>query len=173
MEEKVSILKLIIEARWVKIIKDDRICLNKQQIDAVTYLLFNCFFTVGPKIFCQIIGIPIGSDPAPFFVDLFLYFYESKWINKLKKNDLIKARKLCNIFRIIYDWNFNNDGGESQSSYSNICPEELQLSKENTDKNEASFLNLDIKIKNEKFHFDLFDKRDSFPLYCQNVKQVK
>ena len=103
MEEKVSILKLIIEARWVKIIKDDRICLNKQQIDAATYLLFNCFFTVGPKIFCQIIGIPIGSDPAPFFVDLFLYFYESKWINELKKNDLIKARKLCNIFRIIYD----------------------------------------------------------------------
>ena len=45
MEEKVSILQLIIEARWVKIIEDDRICLNKQQIDAVTYLLFNCFFT--------------------------------------------------------------------------------------------------------------------------------
>ena len=33
--------------------------------DAVAYLLFN-YFTVGPTIFCQVIGIPVGSDPAPF-----------------------------------------------------------------------------------------------------------
>ena len=121
-------------ALWVKNIKDNAICLNKQQIkDAVAYLLLNCYFTVGPKIFCQIIGIPMGSDPAPFFANLFLYFYESKWMNELKKNDLIKARKLCNIFRFIDDLNSINDGGEFKSNYSNIYPEELQLGKENTD----------------------------------------
>ena len=66
-------------ARWVKNIKDNVICLNKQQIkDAVAYLLFNCYLTVGSQIFCQIIVIPMGSDPAPFFANLFLYFYESK-----------------------------------------------------------------------------------------------
>ena len=54
-------------------------------------------------------------------------------------------------------------GGEFESSYSNIYPKELQLGKENTDKHEASFLDLDIKIKNGKFHFGLLDKRDSFP----------
>ena len=55
------------EARWVKNIKDNVICLNKQQIkDPVAYLLFNCYFTVDPKIFYQIIGISMGSDPAPF-----------------------------------------------------------------------------------------------------------
>ena len=54
-------------ARWVNNIKDNAICLNKQQIkDAVAYLLLNCYFTVGPKIFCQIFGIPMGFDPAPF-----------------------------------------------------------------------------------------------------------
>ena len=40
---------------------------------------------------------------------------------------------------------------------------ELQLGKENTDKHEASFLDLDIIIKDGKFHFGLFDKRGSFP----------
>ena len=55
------------EACWAKNIKDNAICLNKQQIkDAIAYLLSNCYFTVGRKIFCQIIDIPIGSDPAPF-----------------------------------------------------------------------------------------------------------
>ena len=57
-------------ARWVKNIKDNAICLNKQQIkDAVAYLLFNCYFIVGPKIF-QVIGIPMGSDPSPFLTNL-------------------------------------------------------------------------------------------------------
>ena len=83
-------------------------------------------------------------------------------MNELKKNDLIKARKLCNIFRFIDDLNSINDGGEFESNYSNIYPEELQLGKENTDKHEASFLDLNIKIKDGKFHFGLFDKRDSF-----------
>ena len=62
-------------AFWVKNIKDNVICLNKQQIkDAVAYLLFTCYFTVGSKIFCQIIGIPTGSDPAPFFANLLLWW---------------------------------------------------------------------------------------------------
>ena len=85
------------------------------------------------------------------------------WMNKLKKNHLMKARKPCNIFRFIDDLNSINDGGEFESNYSNIYPEELQLGKENTDKHEASFLDLNIKIKDGKFHFGLFDKRDSFP----------
>ena len=53
--------------RWVKNIKNNVICLIKQLIkDAVVYLLSKCYFTVGLKIFCQIIGILMGSDPAPF-----------------------------------------------------------------------------------------------------------
>ena len=54
-------------------------------------------------------------------------------MSELKNNDLIKARKLCTIFRFIDDLNSINDGGQFQSSYSNIYPEELQLGKENTD----------------------------------------
>ena len=95
----------------------------------------------------------MGSDPALYFANLFLYFYESKWINELKKNDLIKARKLCNIFRFIEDLNFINDCGEFESNFSKIYLEESQLIKENTDKHEANFLDLDIKIKDGKFHF--------------------
>ena len=37
-----------------------------------------------PKIFCKIIGIPVKSDPAPSFANLFLYFYG----NTLDRNTL-------------------------------------------------------------------------------------
>ena len=84
-------------------------------------------------------------------------------MNELKKNELIKARKLCDTFRFIDDLNSINDSGEFESNYSNIYHEELQPGKENTDKHEISFLDLNIKLKNGKFQFGLFDKRDSFP----------
>ena len=45
------------------------------------------------------------------------------------------------------------------------------LDKENTDKYEASFFDLDIKIKEEKFHFGLFDKRDSFPFSMVRLQE--
>ena len=84
-------------------------------------------------------------------------------MNELKMNDLVKARKLCNIFRFINNLNSVGDGGEFESNCPNIYPEELQLGEENTDKHETSFLDLNIKIKDWKFQFGLFDKRDSFP----------
>ena len=37
-----------------------------------------------PKILCKIIGIPMKSDPAPSFANLFLYFYG----NTLDRNTL-------------------------------------------------------------------------------------
>ena len=44
-------------------------------------------------------------------------------MNELKKNDLIKDRKFCNIFRFIDELNSINDGGDFESNYSNIYPE--------------------------------------------------
>ena len=68
MEEKINTLQLIIWSRWVINIKDNIICLKKQQKkDAVAYLLFKYSFNAGPKIFYQIIGTSIGSNPALFF----------------------------------------------------------------------------------------------------------
>ena len=66
-------------ACWVKDIKDNVICLNKQHIkDTVPHFLFDCYFIVGPRIFFQIIGIPMRCDPISFFANQFLCFYESK-----------------------------------------------------------------------------------------------
>lgn len=63
------------------------------------------------------------------YFNLFLYFIENKWMNEIKKSDLIKARKLSNNFRFIDDSNAINDGGEFKFKYCNICPMELELKK--------------------------------------------
>ena len=49
------------------------------------------------------------SDPAPFTANLFSYFYENKWLQNLKREDLISATKFAN--RFIDDIRaFNDDG---------------------------------------------------------------
>ena len=77
--------------------------------EAACYILNNCYFTIGDEVFRQIIGIQMGSDPAPFSPILFLYFYERQWLLNLHNTDLLKARKFCNVFRYIDDLNILNN----------------------------------------------------------------
>ena len=150
-------------ARWVGKIGKKQKIYDKHSIKrALNYLLNNCFFSLGGKLFRQIIGIPMGSDPAPYMANLFLYYYENKWARELKKSNLYKARKLTNIFRFIDDLIAINDGGEFERNFKEIYPPELELNLENSG-DHASFLDLDITLQNNKFVFGLFDKRDGFP----------
>ena len=111
------------EVHWIKNIKD-----------AVAYLFLNCSIAVGPKIFSEITGIPIGPDTAPLFANLYFHFYESKWMNKLKKDNLIKAGKRWNIFSFINDLYSISDAEESKTNYCSVYPGELVLGKRHTDK---------------------------------------
>ena len=64
---------------------------------------------------------------------------------------------------IIDDLNSTNNSGEFKTNYCALYPEELELGKENTDKDEATFLDLDFKIKDGEFHVNFFNKKFSFP----------
>ena len=80
-----------------------------------------------------------------------------------EENDPIEARKLGKVFRFTDDLNPINDDGEFEANYCDKNHDELQQDQENTDEYEASFLDLDIKMKDEKFQVGLFDEKDSLP----------
>ena len=122
----------------------------------------NCFFTFGNKIFRQVIGIPMGSDPAPFMANLFLYHYENIWMKKLKKEDLQKARRFSHTFRFIDDLLTINDDNLFNENFGNIYPEELQLNLESSGES-VNFLDLNLKNMNGHVEVKLYDKRDNFP----------
>ena len=62
------------------------------------------------------------SDPAPFIANLFLYVYENRYMNWLKKSDLSRARNLRHVFRFIADLIAINDNDEFLKSYKEIYP---------------------------------------------------
>ena len=104
----------------------------------------------------------MGIDPAPFWANLYLYYYEEKYISGLIGCDKIKARKFHAVKRFIDDLLALNDGGEFGRNHINIYPVELELKLEHSGR-EATFLNLHIRIEDGKFVYSLYDKRDDFP----------
>ena len=150
-------------AKWVSKSSKTGLIFDRIAIkDAIKYLMGNCYFTFGEKIFRQIIGIPMGSDPAPFMANLFLYHYESNWIRNLKKNSIQRARMFRHTFRYIDDLLTINDNDEFSKSFIDIYPPELQLNLEHSG-NQVSFLDLQITNENGHLNTKLFDKRDEFP----------
>ena len=129
---------------------------------AVKHLIQNCFFTVGNIVMRQAIGIPMGIDPAPFWANLFLYQYEERYMSDLIQSDRMKARHFHSTKRFIDDLCAINDGNLFGQIYQEIYPEELELKLEHSGLH-ASFLNLDITIREGEFVYKLFDKRDAFP----------
>ena len=116
----------------------------------------------------QVIGIPMGSYPAPFFPNLFFYYHERKWIKKIYKADSGWARRFEKFFRFTDDLTGLNDCVEKR--FHKNYPPELELEKENLGYREGSFLDLMITIKDKRFIIKLYNKRDSFPLsiVCMN-----
>ena len=104
----------------------------------------------------------MGIDPAPFWANLYLYYYEHKFITHLMSSDKRRARKFINACRFIDDECNLNDHGEFSRSYHEIYSSELQLKCEHQGLH-ATFLDLDIQIVDGVFIYKLFDKRDGFP----------
>ena len=124
----------------------------------------------------QVIGIPMGSDPAPFFANLFLAHKEADWVKAQRKLGTINVRNINNSFQFIDDLLSLNDDSTFEKHYKDIYPTELELKKENNNNSCASFLDLYIYIENGEFHSRLFDERDNLgfdivrmSFYCSNV----
>ena len=60
----------------------------------------------------QAIGVPMGIDAAPFWANLFLYYYYENCMSLLISSDTIKARHFHSTNGFIDDLCPVNDGGE-------------------------------------------------------------
>ena len=121
----------------------------------------NIFFQVGSKIFRQVIGIHILSDPPPCFANPFLCFFESRWLKSIKNTNYGVGKIFGNIFRFIGDLIVINDGNEFENHYNDTYPSELILKKENTSHTETAFLDFNVCINEGQIQTSLYDKRNS------------
>ena len=157
--------------KWVADPDSYSVVYDKTKIKTASrYLKSNCYFVFGNRVFKQDIGIHKGSDPAPFFSNLFLFYFEDKWVRNVQRSDLSRAYKFTTIFWFIDDLLTMNDGGEFAHSLEEIYPPE------NEGTSNATFLDLNIETDGVKFATSLYDKRNAFPFsivrmpfLCSNI----
>ena len=158
-------------ATWYK--RKNTIRITKEQlIEYIDYLIDNIYFTVGDNVFRQKIGIPMGTDCAPYLANLYLYALECKYLKKLMKDDIHTARRLSLSYRFIDDLLMFNTNGIMDEHKTNIYPKELILNKENKTDNHCTFLDLDITIKTNTIHTCIYDKRDDFNFTINNFPNL-
>ena len=152
--------------------KHGRKSLTRNDIKILTlHLIKETRFYIGNQLFLQIIGIPMGIDPAPFWANLYLYSYECDFITALMTLDKGRARKFLQACRFIDDECNLNDGGEFGRSFKTIYPKELELKCEH-EGSHATFMELDVTIVDEKFVYKLFDKRNDFPFFIVRMPDL-
>ena len=139
-------------------------------------LIDNIVVSFGGTLFQQVVGIPMGTNCAPLLADLFLYSYESEFLQKLVKDKIHEARAFNFTYRYIDDvLSINNS--RFAEFLPLIYPPELEV-KETTDTaSSASFLDLYLEIDDSgQLSTKIYDKRDdfnfkiiNFPNMCSNI----
>ena len=136
------------DAKFVKKKKNETTFTRDERIQMLEYIIDNAYFSAGNKCYQQIVGIPMGTDPAPYIANLYLYHYEYEWMEKIEKTDNITARRCYSYTRrFIDDLCTLNNNEDIKKNRKKIC---------------ATFLDLDIEIKNNRYVTKIFDKRDQF-----------
>ena len=113
--------------------------------------------SIGNMIFKQDIGISIDIDSAPLWANLYLYFFESKYIKQLI---------LYGCFQALMTFHDN----EFLTSFKNIYPKELDL-KVKRQGNHVSLLDLDIKVE-EFVWINLHYLLSKYPI-CQAIYHLQ
>ena len=146
-------------------------------LNMLEFLIDTIFPTFGGHVFQQTVGMPLGTTCAPLLADLFLYSYETDFIQRfLKKNQKKLAPSFNFTFRYIDDvLSLNNSRfGDFDDR---IYPIELEI-KDTTDTDKsASYLDLHLAIDSVGWiRTKLYDKRDdfnfpivNFPFICSNI----
>lgn len=156
-------------ATWGRKLPPNKPAFTQEELcKMIDLLIDNIYFTVGPTVFRQNIGIPMGTDCAPYMANLFLHYHEDKFISSNRPKKWHLCEVLSHNKRYIDDMLVVNAGDLFDQVKDDIYPKELVLNKESEKTDTVHFLDMNIAIKEGAFCISLYDKRDNFPFKIVN-----
>jgi hypothetical protein len=124
------------------------------------WLIINTYILNGDVIRRQIVGIPMGTNCAPLLANLYLYAYESAYIDTL---DEATARHFQFTFRLIDDVLSVNNPHFHDALLNGLYPAALSLNDTSVSPTRVHFVGMSIHCTNNRLLVDIFDKRSEFP----------
>ena len=141
-------------------------------LECLNFIIDQSFIIYKGKPYRQLVGIPMGTNCAPYLANLFLYAYEEAFVSKMVGENIVVAQELVSVFRYQDDCIVFNDNGTFHSKCREIYPVEMQLDKTNNG-NSCTFLDLTINIENGKFTYKCYDKRLNFNFEVINYPELQ
>ena len=145
-------------------------------VELVEYLIDNIYIiNVGNRVFRQRVGIPMGTDCAPLLANLFLFYYEYRYMKGLIKNNITLAKRF-NFTTWYIDDVLTLNNSRFVTEIQHIYPSELDLKRTTENSTSLSYLDVLITIDKGKYSTNVYDKRDdfgfnivNFPHLCGNI----
>jgi hypothetical protein len=119
----------------------------------------------------------MGTKCAPVLANLFLYAYESRYVDKLTVESVERARKYHNTFRFIDDTlSIDNDewtvATSKDDAHGGIYPTELKLNDTTITRKLAHFCGMEIEGSGDKLSIQVYDKRKAFPFKVERFPHM-
>ena len=139
----------------------------------VRFLVVNTFLCADGKVRRQSTGIPMGTNCAPVLANLFLYYYESRFVSRIETEKGTHAARLFhNTFRLIDDVLAVDNPllrNALSRSYdeSGMYPSSVTLNQTSTDTSRVDFIGMTIETVGKRLRLSVFDKRKSFPFHVR------
>ena len=115
----------------------------------------------------------MGSDPVTMFGSLFLHYCQRKWIKKIIKTDikldLDQTVHFQTLGITLLDQTVLNDSDEIEH-FRKFYPTELEFKIKNETDKKGSLLDVDIKIKDNRFSISLHNRQDDFTFPIAKAK---
>ena len=139
----------------------------------IDYLLNNSFCSFSQTVYKQINGVPQGGNFSPLLADLTLSIFEYQYsLNNINKTRTFYPYRYMDDILIIHNTNEDKVNSILQEVYNNT----LVLEKTHFSQLHCNYLDLEIKILNDKIITRLFNKTDNFdfkvirfPHYQSNI----
>jgi hypothetical protein len=140
------------------------------------FLIDNIFVSFGGILFQQVVGIQMGTNCAPLLADLFVYSYESEFLQKLVKDTTIHEAGAFNFTYRYIDDVLSINNSRFAEFLPLIYPPELEDKETTVTASSASFLDIYLEFDDSgPLSTKIYDKRDfnfkiiNFPNMCSNI----
>jgi hypothetical protein len=132
------------------------------------FVVTNTYVMNGSILRKQAIGIPMGTNCAPAVANLYLYSYESEYIDRLtRSNEVEKAQAFHLSFRLIddvlsFDNPYWNDAVGTPAEDGGLYPKALKLTDTSISPVEVNYIGMKIMDGEKGLQLEVYDKRKEF-----------
>jgi hypothetical protein len=149
-------------------------------LELFKFQIDNVYVKNGEYTFQQTLGVPIGVNNSQDIANLYLYGYESKYIDMLiTTNEIEKAKSFHMTFRLIDDTlSADNKHWKEAVQFcareGGIYPRALTYNDTTLSDTEVRFLGMRfIMSKKRKISIDIYDKKQDFKFFVQRYPDMR